>query len=89
MAEPNCPHCRGRINTLTSRCVLCGTLYQANPGRHKVGDRIRIRNRFKGGKVEDVEVIRVVRDGHGLEVKDDRGLTWGYIFPADVLAKGA
>lgn len=52
---------------------------------YRPGDILRIRNRFKGGHTEEVTVISVGREGHGLEVRDCREQIWGYIWATEVL----
>lgn len=79
-----CVWCRSLIPEDEAVCRYCQTP-QSGGTSYNVGDRIRIRNRYKGMHVENVTVVSVGRQGTGLEVRDERGLLWGYIHPRDVL----
>lgn len=86
MGHPTCPHCRGHLVSDEDRCRWCDAWVPQSPPPIKPGDVIRLRNMFKGGRVEEVTVVRVDRGGHGIEFRDTRGQIWGYAQPRDILA---
>lgn len=79
-----CVWCKSSLPDGEAVCRYCGTS-QSGAGSYKVGDRIRIRNIYKGNRVETVTITKVDRNGTGLEVRDAKGLVWGFIHPKDVL----
>lgn len=83
-----CVWCRSHIADEEAVCRFCGTP-QVKDAPFKVGDRIRIRNVFKGYHTETVTVVQVLRQGSALEVLDETGQAWACIHPRDVLGPAA
>ncbi len=79
-----CLWCRSPIEDDEAICRYCQTPQQAGAA-YNVGDRIRIRNPYKGMHTENVTVVAILRQGSALEVRDDSDRLWGYIHPRDVL----
>lgn len=86
MVERTCPHCRGHLFPGETHCRWCAAEVPEQVPPLRPGDVIRVRNLFKGGRVEDVTVVQVERNGHGIAFQDARGQVWGYAQPRDVLA---
>jgi len=79
-----CVWCHSPIEDDEAVCRYCLTP-QTGATLFQVGDRLRIRNPYKGMHVENVTVVAIARQGSALEIRDDVGRLWGCIHPKDVL----
>lgn len=84
--ERTCPFCDGKLFMAWDRCPWCNADITTPPVLVNAGDVITVKNPFKGNHVEQVTVVRVLHDGWALEVRDSRGLVWGYLKPRDIVS---